>query len=247
MNLYLHGIKPNIILGDTIYEPLSPIRYNCVLTNPPFGTKGANQIPEREDFKIKTSNKQLNFVQHVYSCLQHFGRAAIILPDNVLFEDKGTDLWKYLMDLCNVHTIMRLPKGTFAPYAPGVNANVIFLQKGLPTKYLWIFDARTNIEGITKRGRPLLEKHFREFEKCYGNDPNGNSKRVDLGEEGRFRKFTLEQLTERKFNLDISWTNDEVPFNNPDDITSEKSLEAAIISLQKMVKNIKGLLNILEK
>ncbi|MBL7884649.1 MAG: N-6 DNA methylase, partial [Bacteroidia bacterium] len=228
MNLYLHGISPNIILGDTIYEPLSKERFSCILTNPPFGTKGANQTPERKDFKIKTSNKQLNFVQHVYSCLENKGRAAIVLPDNVLFEDKATELWRHLMLNCNVHTIMRLPRGTFAPYAQGVRANVIFLQKGLPTKNIWFFDARTNIEGITKKGRPLLNKHFQEFEFCYGNDPNGKGKRIDLGENGRFRKFSIDEIKKRKYNLDISWSNEESVGIESQELSAENALNNAI-------------------
>jgi type I restriction enzyme M protein len=247
MNLYLHGISPNIILGDTIYEPLSKERYSCILTNPPFGTKGANQTPERKDFKIKTSNKQLNFVQHVYSCLENKGRAAIVLPDNVLFEDKATELWRHLMLNCNVHTIMRLPRGTFAPYAQGVRANVIFLQKGLPTKNIWFFDARTNIEGITKKGRPLLNKHFQEFELCYGNDPNGKGKRIDLGENGRFRKFSIDEIKKRKYNLDISWSNEESVGIESQELSAENALNNAINRLQLMVKDLKGILNILEK
>src|SRR4051812_2194458 len=189
MNLFLHGVTTEIRIGDTIYEPFDGKKYDCILTNPPFGTKGANQAPEREDFTIATSSKQLNFVQHYLSALKPGGRAAIVLPDNVLFEDKAAEVFKILMQDCNLHTILRLPRGTFTPYAQGVRANVIFFQKGLPTENVWIFDARSNVEGITKKDRPLTKKHFEEFEKCYGKDPNGQSQRKDLGMEGRFRKF----------------------------------------------------------
>ena len=126
--------KPNIYLGDTIYEPDRGERYNCVLTNPPFGTKGANQAPDRDDFTIATSNKQLNFVQHVLNILKPGGRAAIVLPDNCLFEDKAGEVFEILMQDCNVHTILRLPRGTFTPYSPGVKANVVFFQKGCQRK-----------------------------------------------------------------------------------------------------------------
>ncbi|MFQ5641693.1 MAG: N-6 DNA methylase, partial [bacterium] len=116
MNLYLHGLEPKIYLGDSIYEPERGERYDCVLTNPPFGTKGANQAPVRDDFSIETSNKQLNFVQHVVNILKPGGRAAMVLPDNVLFETKAGEVFEILMQDCNLHTVLRLPRGTFTPY-----------------------------------------------------------------------------------------------------------------------------------
>lgn len=106
MNLYLHGVEPHIYLGDTIYEPDRGERYDIVLTNPPFGTKGANQAPERDDFTIETSNKQLNFVQHVVNILRPGGRAAIVVPDNCLFEDKAGEVFEIVMQDCRVHTIL---------------------------------------------------------------------------------------------------------------------------------------------
>ena len=209
MNLFLHNIEPTIRLGDTIYEPDRGERFDVVLTNPPFGTKGANQAPEREDFTIETSNKQLNFIQHVMTTLKDGGRAAMVLPDNCLFEGKAGEVFKLLMEDCNLHTILRLPRGTFTPYSPGVKANVIFFQKGHPTEDVWIFDARSNVPGITKKDRPLSPEHFAEFEKCYGADPNGLSKRKDLGEEGRFRKFHLSDIKDRGYKLDVTWLKDE--------------------------------------
>ena len=155
-----------------------------MLTNPPFGTKGANQAPDRDDFTIETSNKQLNFVQHVMTMLKPGGRAAIVLPDNCLFEGKAGEVFEILMQDCALHTVLRLPRGTFTPYSQGVKANVIFFQKGRPTEDVWIFDARSNVPGITKKDRPLTAQHFAEFEKCYGKDPNGLSKRKDGGETG---------------------------------------------------------------
>ncbi len=247
MNLYLHGIEPHIILGDTIYEPLSKDRFSCILTNPPFGTKGANQIPDRNDFQIKTSNKQLNFVQHVFSCLIDGGRAAIVLPDNVLFDDKATELWKYLMDHCNLHTILKLPKGTFIPYA-NVEANVVFLQKGVPTSNVWIYDARSNIKIITKRGRPLTPKYFEDFLKCYGNDPNGQAKREDQGENGRFKKFSLMDIQKRDYKLDVTWLKD----NDIDDL-SERSVDTsalaqeAISELEIAIEELKEIINLLDQ
>ncbi|MCD6533452.1 MAG: SAM-dependent DNA methyltransferase, partial [Deltaproteobacteria bacterium] len=134
MNLFLHGLEPQIYLGDSIYEPDRGERYDCILTNPPFGTKGANQAPVRDDFTVSTSNKQLNFIQHVVTILKPGGRAAMVLPDNVLFSDEAGEVFKYLMEDCNVHTVLRLPNGTFTPYSQGVKANVIFFQKSVPTE-----------------------------------------------------------------------------------------------------------------
>lgn len=246
MNLYLHGLEPKIYLGDTIYEPKKNEYYDCILTNPPFGTKGANQAPDRDDFTIETSNKQLNFVQHVMNILKPGGRAALVLPDNVLFEDKAGDVFEILMQDCNLHTILRLPRGTFTPYSQGVKANVIFFQKGLPTENVWIFDARSNVPGVTKKDRPLIKLHFEEFEKCYGENPNGTSKRKDLGEEGRFRKFSLKQIQERDYKLDISWLKDE-SLEDADELPEPQVLASEAISeLEAVVDSLKDILEQIE-
>ena len=246
MNLYLHGIEPTIYLGDTIYEPNRGEQYNCILTNPPFGTKGANQAPDRDDFTISTSNKQLNFVQHVVTTLKRGGRAAMVLPDNVLFEDKAGDVFKILMEDCNLHTVLRLPRGTFTPYSQGVKANVIFFQKGMPTEEVWIFDARSNVPGVTKKDRPLSDKHFEEFEKSYGKDPNGKAKRTDQGETGRFRKFTLDQIKERNYKLDITWLKDD-SLEDADDLPDPQILASeAITELEAIVDDLKDILDELE-
>src|SRR5881628_637691 len=192
MNLYLHGIEPIITLGDTIYEPPSSQRFDVVLTNPPFGTRGANQAPEREDFTIATSNKQLNFLQHVMTVLKPGGRAAVVLPDNCLFEDQAGEVFKILTEDCALHTVLRLPRGTFTPYSQGVKANVIFFTKGYPTDTVWIYDARTNVPGITKKDRPLIAKHFVEFERCYGQEPNGKATRkAPDSKDDRWRSFGI--------------------------------------------------------
>jgi type I restriction enzyme M protein len=246
MNLFLHGVTSEIKIADTIYEPFDGKKYDCILTNPPFGTKGANQAPEREDFTISTSNKQLNFVQHYLSSLKPGGRAAIVLPDNVLFEDKAGEVFKILMQDCNLHTILRLPRGTFTPYAQGVKANVIFLQKGLPTENVWIFDARSNVEGITKKDRPLSDKHFEEFEKCYGVDPNGQSKRKDLGEEGRFRKFHRKEVEKRDYKLDINWLKDD-SLDDADSLPEPQVLATeAITELEAVVDDLRDVLALME-
>lgn len=247
MNLFLHGLEPKIYLGDTIYEPDRGERYDCILTNPPFGTKGANQAPEREDFTISTSNKQLNFVQHVVNILKRGGRAAMVLPDNCLFEEKAGDVFKILMEDCNLHTILRLPRGTFTPYSQGVKANVVFFQKGFKTENVWIFDARSNVEGITKKDRPLAPEHFKEFGECYGADPNGSSKRKDLGNEGRFRKFNINEIKERGYKLDVTWLKDE-SLEDADDLPEPQDLASeAITELEAVVDSLREIVSLVEK
>ena len=246
MNLFLHGLEPQIYLGDSIYEPDRGERYDCVLTNPPFGTKGANQAPVRDDFTVSTSNKQLNFIQHVVTILKQGGRAAMVLPDNVLFADAAGDVIKYLMEDCNVHTILRLPNGTFTPYSQGVKANVLFFQKGMKTENVWIYDCRTNIPGVTKKDRPLTLSLFKDFEKCYGDDPNGQARREDLGEEGRFRKFSYSQIKDRDFNLDISWLKDE-NLEDPNSLPEPQLLVAdAITELGACVDELQLILDEIE-
>lgn len=247
MNLYLHGVEPQITLGDTIYDPPTGDHFDVILTNPPFGTKGANQAPTRDDFTIETSNKQLNFVQHVVNALKPGGRAAMVLPDNCLFEGKAGEVFEILMQDCNLHTVLRLPRGTFTPYSQGVKANVIFFQKGLPTEHVWIFDARSNVEGITKKDRPLSPQHFAEFEKCYGTDANGQSKRKDLGETGRFRRFHVTEIAERSYKLDITWLKDESlessdQLPDPQDLATE-----AITELEAIVGDLREIVALIEK
>ncbi len=249
MNLYLHGVEPQIILGDTIYDPPSGPKFDVILTNPPFGTKGANQAPNRDDFTIETSNKQLNFVQHVVNTLKPGGRAAMVLPDNCLFEGKAGEVFSILMQDCNLHTVLRLPRGTFTPYSQGVKANVIFFQKGLPTEHVWIFDARSNVPGITKKDRPLSPQHFAEFEQCYGNDPNGQCKpkRKDLGETGRFRRFHATEIAERSYKLDITWLKDE-SLESSDDLPDPQDLATeAITALEAIVGDLRDIVALIEQ
>ena len=247
MNLFLHGLEPEIKLGDAIYEVPTGQRFDVVLTNPPFGTRGANQAPLREDFTIETSNKQLNFLQHVMTILKPGGRAAIVFRDNCLFESKAGEVIEILMQDCNLHTILRLPRGTFTPYSQGVKANVIFFQKGFPTEAVWIFDARSNVPGITKKDRPLTPQHFAEFEAAYGNDPNGKSRRKDTGESGRFRPFHLNEIKKREYKLDITWLKDESledseELQDPQDLATE-----AITELEAVVADLKEIVALLEK
>ena len=248
MNLYLHGIEPNIRLGDAIYEPPTSERFDVVLTNPPFGTKGANQAPEREDFTVATSNKQLNFVQHVMTILKPGGRAAVVLPDNCLFADQAGEVFKLLTEDSALHTVLRLPRGTFTPYSAGVKANVVFFTKGYPTENVWIYDGRTNVPGITKKDRPLTSEHFGEFERCYGRDPNGRTKRKESdSKEDRWRSFHISQVKERDFKLDgFKWLREESLEESDDLAEPEELVTDAIEDLEEAVGELNQVLRLLE-
>jgi type I restriction enzyme M protein len=243
MNLYLHGLEGDIRYGDSIAEGDPGKRYNVILTNPPFGTKGAGEAPGRDDFTVATSNKQLNFIQHVLTILKQGGRAAMVVPDNVLFEENaGRDVRGLLMKDCQLHTILRLPVGTFTPYSPGVKANVIFFRKGLPTQEVWIYDLRTNVPKVTK-GHPLTADYFAEFVTCYGSHatPHPN----DRGESERFRRFTRQEIQDRDDNLDIFWLKDENledsnDLPEPEDLVSEAvtQLETALDALNDLAMQL---------
>jgi type I restriction enzyme M protein len=221
MNLMLHGLdsdpnKSGIRYGDSLSNEMFELpKATLILTNPPFGTKKGGGLPSRKDFTYPTSNKQFCFLQHVYRWLEPGGRAAIVLPDNVLFEGNvGRQIRADLMDKCNLHTILRLPTGIF--YAQGVKTNVLFFTRGATdkgnTKEVWVFDMRTKMPAYGKR-TPFTRSYFAEFEAAFGEDPLGNpaslAKRVDTGESGRFRHFTREWIVERGDSLDISWLKDE--------------------------------------
>ena len=248
MNLFLHNLEPVITLGDSIDDPPSSRRYDVVLTNPPFGTKGANAAPEREDFVVSTSNKQLNFIQHVMTVLKPGGRAAVVVPDNVLFADAAGDVFKVLVEDCDLHTVLRLPEGTFSPYSPGTKTNVIFFTKGYPTEQTWVYDGRTNVPGITKKERPLTEAHFAEFEKCYGPDPNGRAKRdaADSAED-RWRPFHVTELAAHGYKVDsLKWLRDE-GLGNGEDLPEPALLAGeAIAELEAAVEELQRIVTMLE-
>lgn len=212
MNALLHGVEGRLMLGDTLSPTGSDLPpADVILTNPPFGTKKGGGLPTRDDFTYPTSNKQLAFLEHVYRALKAGGRAAIVLPDNVLFEDGvGVDIRRDLMNKCDLHTILRLPTGIF--YAAGVKTNVLFFTRGKTdtgnTKATWIYDMRANMPRFGKR-TPFTRAHFAEFEAAFGADPKGKSPRTDAGEAGRFQCFTRAQIADRNENLDISWIRDE--------------------------------------
>ena len=218
MNAMLHGIESDLLLGDTLSPTGARLpKADVILTNPPFGTKRGGGKPTRDDFTFVTGNKQLAFLQHIYRGLKPGGRAAVVLPDNVLFEEgTGTRIRADLMEKCNLHTILRLPTGIF--YAQGVKTNVLFFTRGATdtgnTKQVWVYDLRTNMPAFGKR-TPLAHEHFQEFEKCYGRKADGTSRRTPTfseekgGEEGRFRCFDRSAIGERGDNLDISWLKDD--------------------------------------
>jgi type I restriction enzyme M protein len=245
MNLYLHQVEPHITLGDSIYEMPSSLRFDVILTNPPFGTKGSAQAPVRDDFVVEASNKQLNFVQHVMTLLKPGGRAAVVVPDNVLFADQAGEVFKVLMEDCNVHTVLRCPRGTFAPYTAGTKTNVLFFTKAKPTRTLWLYDARANVPAITKKARPLTAAHFADFERCYGSDPNGEAKRSEAdSRDDRWRRFSNAEIIERGYKIDsFKWLRDE-ELDDPDVIFDPSELvtdaiaelQAAVLELHRLQK-----------
>ncbi|MBV6499254.1 MAG: putative type I restriction enzymeP M protein [Prosthecobacter sp.] len=224
MNLYLHGMgggkKLLVEIGDSLVK--APAQVKMVLTNPPFGKKSSFTVInddgkrdteklyyERKDFWATTSNKQLNFVQNIFTMLVEDGRAAIVVPDNVLFESgAGEKIRRELLARCNVHTLLRLPTGVW--YSPGVKANVLFFDKKPPsktpwTKDLWIYDLRTN-KNFTLRQNPITDDDMKEFVECYSPDKPVSKRK----ETERFKRFSYDDLMARdKANLDIFWLKDE--------------------------------------
>ncbi|MBK1650369.1 N-6 DNA methylase [Rhabdochromatium marinum] len=246
MNLMLHGIESRVICADTLSPDGEALeKADLILTNPPFGTKKGGGRPNRADFSITsdTSNKQLAFVEHIVRALKRGGRAAVVVPDNVLFEDNtGRRLRTWLMELCDLHTILRLPTGIF--YAQGVKTNVLFFTRGQTdkanTQAVWIYDLRANMPAFGKT-HPLTRNDFAAFETAFGNDPHGKSERTDEGETGRFRRFTREQIKERNDNLDIAWLRDEDE-DIEERLTEPEDIAAAImVHLRAALEEIEGL------
>lgn len=248
MNLYLHGLEPHIERKDSIYEIPDGRRFDVVMTNPPFGTKGANQAPTREDFTISTSNKQLNFIQHVMTILKPGGRAAVVVPDNCLFADQAGEVFRILTEDCSLHTVLRLPNGTFTPYSPGTKTNVIFFTKSYPTDTVWVYDGRTNVPHITKKDRPLTPEHFTEFERCYGPDPNGRARRNPSdSKEDRWRSFSIEEIKQRDYKIDgLKWLKDESLDDGDEAVEPEELATDAIAELQAASEELTQALTLLE-
>lgn len=269
MNMFLHNIGE--IDGESLVSPNdaliapSPISVDYVLANPPFGKKSSmsftNEEGEqetedltynRQDFWATTSNKQLNFVQHIRSMLKTTGKAAVVVPDNVLFEGgAGEVIRKKLLENTNLHTVLRLPTGIF--YAQGVKANVLFFdnQPASPepwTKEVWFYDYRTNIHHTLKRS-PMRYEDLTDFITCY-NPENTHARTETWHEEnnpdGRWRKYSYEELIARdKTSLDIFWLRDKslTDLDNlpePDDLAEEiiENLEAGLNSFREVLAGL---------
>jgi type I restriction enzyme M protein len=266
MNMMLHGIGGDtlpLIVADSLASDPGD-RFEIVLTNPPFGKKSSitivndqgktdkeSLIYERQDFWATTSNKQLNFLQHVKTLLKQHGRAAIVVPDNVLFEGgAGETVRRKLLHECDVHTLLRLPTGLF--YAQGVKANVLFFDKKPAsekpwTKKLWIYDFRTN-KDFTLKTNPLKREDLNEFVKCY-NPQNRHERKPNWSENhpnGRWRAFEYEELINRdKASLDIFWLRDESleaseNLPEPDLIAREivDDLQSALVQFQAIAEDL---------
>lgn len=251
MNLMLHGIEGGVTSADTLSPDGEELKgADLILSNPPFGTKKGGGRPTRTDFSVTadTSNKQLAFVEHIVRALKPGGRAAVVVPDNVLFEDNtGRRLRTWLMDLCDLHTILRLPTGIF--YAQGVKTNVLFLRRGTTdrgnTRMVWVYDLRADQPAYGKT-RPLTVADFAAFEAAYGDDPNGGAERRDEGKAGRFRCFTREEITARNDNLDIAWLRDPEA-DAEEGLTAPEDIAAAIIGhLRAALADIEALFDELE-
>ena len=264
MNLYLHNIgdiygKIPIAHGDSLLTDPG-YRVDYVLTNPPFGKKSSitmtneegeeeeeELVYNRQDFWTTSSNKQLNFVQHINTILKATGKAAVVVPDNVLFEGgAGETVRKKLLQTTDLHTILRLPTGIF--YKPGVKANVIFFDKKpaspeMQTKEIWIYDFRTNVH-FTLKQHPMVDGDLEDFIACY-NPANRHDRHETWSEEnpeGRFRRFKIEDILKRdKTSLDIFWIKDKslADLDNlpsPDELAEEiiENLQSALESFMEL-------------
>jgi type I restriction enzyme M protein len=250
MNTFLHEMDAQITLGDALTADASILKEaGLIIANPPFGSKSGSVRNKRDDIKFPSSNKQLDFLQHIYNGLKYGGRAAVVLPDNVLFEGNvGKKIREDLMHKCNLHTILRLPTGIF--YAQGVKTNVLFFTKGAAkkgknqTQNTWVYDMRANMPQFGKR-TPFTFDYFTDFIKAYGDDPHGTSKRKDTGEQGRFRCFSREFIAERGDSLDISWLKDESNGSHEDLPEPDELAASAIAELEGAVGDLNTILELL--
>lgn len=231
MNLYLHGVgtsRSPILCEDSLEKEPSTL-VNVVLANPPFGTRPAGSVEiNRPDFYTETKNNQLNFLQHIMLMLKNGGRAAVVLPDNVLFEGgAGEVIRRKLLSDFNLHTILRLPTGIF--YAQGVKANVLFFQKGTPTKETWYYDYRTGIKH-TLATNPMKRQHLDDFVACYRN--RTETYHAETEPNGRWRKYDVSELLGRdKTSLDITWIKEQTT-----DI--DCTLSELLVTIQEKSENI---------
>ncbi len=250
MNLYLHGVgtdRSPIVCEDSLEKEPSTL-VDVILANPPFGTRPAGSVDiNRPDFYVETKNNQLNFLQHMMLMLKNGGRAAIVLPDNVLFEGgAGETIRKKLLSDFNLHTILRLPTGIF--YAQGVKANVLFFTKGQPTKEIWFYDYRTDIKHTLATNK-LERHHLDDFVTCYNaGNLEGRKETYDAvnNPQGRWRKYPVDDiLTRDKTSLDITWikqggeSDDRSLAELMADIKEKsKTISAAVAELEKLLANI---------
>ena len=247
MNAMLHDIQSKIILGDTLSNVGKEMQgYDVVLTNPPFGTKKGGERATRDDFTYPTSNKQLNFLQHIYRSLKADGkaRAAVVLPDNVLFADgDGERIRVDLMDKCNLHTILRLPTGIF--YAQGVKTNVLFFTREKTdkdsTKVVWFYDLRTNMPSFGKTN-PLKASDFAGFEAAYTAED-----RSKVADE-RWQCFTREEIAQKDNSLDLGLIKDDSVLDyedlpDPAESAAEaaEKLAEAVDLLQSVAQELRSL------
>lgn len=248
MNAILHGIDGDILLGDTLSNFGKQMHdYDLVLSNPPFGTKKGGERATRDDFTFPTSNKQLNFLQHIYRSLKRDGkaRAAVVLPDNVLFADgDGEKIRCDLMDKCNLHTILRLPTGIF--YAQGVKTNVLFFTRGTSdtgnTQEVWFYDLRTNMPSFGKTN-PLKREHFAAFEAAYEADD-----RRAVRDE-RWSVFTREEIAVHGNSLDLGLIKDDsiIDYDDlPDPAESAASAAEQLEEAAKLLREVAAELRALE-
>lgn len=256
MNLHLHAIDPdNLDLADTLSPAGSRVQFknaDLILTNPPFGPAGGP--PTRDDLTItdRVSSYQLPFVEHCIRALKLGGRAAVVVPDNVLFDDgRGKALRQRLMNWCDLHTILRLPTGIF--YAQGVKTNVLFFTRASEeapakdaTRAVWIYDARSGAPSYGKTN-PFKAADLEGFAKAFGDDPLGGDRRKDQGEDGRFRRFTRKEISARGDNLDITWLKDtsaeaEDGLDTPKDIAAaiEGHLKTALEEIAALVAGLES-------
>ena len=246
MNAMLHNIEGRIVLGDTLSESGKAMTgYDVVLTNPPFGTKKGGERATRDDFTYTTSNKQLNFLQHIYRSLKADGkaRAAVVLPDNVLFADgDGEKIRVDLMNKCNLHTILRLPTGIF--YAQGVKTNVLFFTRGKTdkdnTKQVWFYDLRTNMPSFGKTNQ-LKKEHFADFIKAYTAEDRASVK------DERWNCFTRDQIAAKGNSLDLGLIRDESILDYEDLPDPIESAQNCIDQLEMAADLIRDVVKELEK
>ena len=250
MNLYLHGVgtdRSPIVCKDSLEKEASTL-VDIILANPPFGTRPAGSVEiNRPDFYVETKNNQLNFLQHMMLMLKTGGRAAVVLPDNVLFEgNAGETIRKRLLSDFNLHTILRLPTGIF--YAQGVKANVLFFIKGQPTQEIWFYDYRTDVKHTLATNK-LERQHLDDFVSCY-HPENINARtetyNAENNPQGRWRKYGIEEILNRdKTSLDITWIkqggdeDDRTLSELMDDIKAQSdTIARAVAELQKLLANI---------